>query len=202
MKIICDWENCKNTGTYKAPIEKDNSKKFRLLCLEHIKIFNKNWNYFENMNDQEIEYFIKSDLTWHKSTKKFGSSENFFSILWNNALEDKLNIFNRSNYKEYKKIKISQTDRDALQVMELNEDAKWDKIQSKFKELVKKYHPDKNKGSKKFEDKLKIITLAYSQLKKNTGQKMTTEQLIQKPDIKLSVKQTFGFDSDMKVGAF
>ena len=31
---------------------------------------------------------------------------------------------------------------------------------------------------------------------------MTTEQLIQKPDIKLSVKQTFGFDSDMKVGAF
>ena len=31
---------------------------------------------------------------------------------------------------------------------------------------------------------------------------MNTEQLIQKPDIKLSVKQTFGFDSDMKVGAF
>ena len=30
---------------------------------------------------------------------------------------------------------------------------------------------------------------------------MNTE-LIQKPDIKLSVKQTFGFDSDMKVGAF
>ena len=171
MKIICDWENCKNTGTYKAPIERDNSKKFRLLCLEHIKIFNKNWNYFENMNDQEIQYFIKSDLTWHKSTKKFGSSENFFSILWNNALEDKLNIFNRSNYKEYKKMKISQTDRDALQVMELNEDAKWDKIQSKFKELVKKYHPDKNKGSKKFEDKLKIITLAYSQLKKTLGKK-------------------------------
>ena len=31
---------------------------------------------------------------------------------------------------------------------------------------------------------------------------MSTEQLLQKPDIKLSVKQTFGFDSDMKVGAF
>ena len=97
--------------------------------------------------------------------------KNFFSILWNNALEDKLNIFNKSNYKEYKSIRISQTDRDAFQVMELNEDAKWDKIQSKFKELVKKYHPDKNKGSKKFEDKLKIITLAYSQLKKTLGKK-------------------------------
>ena len=103
MKIICDWENCNETGSYKAPIEKDNSKKYRLLCLTHIKIFNKNWNYFENMNDQEIEFFIKSDLTWHKSTKTFGSSENFFNILCNNALEDKLNIFKSSNFRDFKK---------------------------------------------------------------------------------------------------
>ena len=31
---------------------------------------------------------------------------------------------------------------------------------------------------------------------------MSSEQLIQKPDIKLSVKQTFGFESEMKVSAF
>ena len=31
---------------------------------------------------------------------------------------------------------------------------------------------------------------------------MSSEQLLQKPDIKLSVKQTFGFDSDMQVNAF
>ena len=31
---------------------------------------------------------------------------------------------------------------------------------------------------------------------------MNSEQFLQKPDIKLSVKQTFGFDSDMEVGAF
>ena len=41
MKIICDWKNCKEIGSYKAPIEKDNSKKYRLLCLNHIKEFNK-----------------------------------------------------------------------------------------------------------------------------------------------------------------
>ena len=121
------------------------------------------------MNEQEIEFFIKSDLTWHKTTKKFGSSDNFFNILWNNALEDKLNIFSSSNFKDFKKTKISQTDKDALVVMELNADVKWEKIQSKFKELVKKYHPDKNQGNKVFEDKLKKITLAYSQLKKTLG---------------------------------
>ena len=171
MKIICDWEKCKKIGSYKAPVERDNSKKTRMLCLEHIKIFNKKWNYFQNMSNEEIEYFIKSDLTWHKSTKKFGSSDNFFNVLWNNALDDKLNIFKTSNFKDFKKEKITQTDTDAFHVMELNEDAKWSQIHAKFKELVKKYHPDKNQGNKKYEDKLKKITLAYSQLKKTLGKK-------------------------------
>ena len=171
MKIICDWDNCTKLGIYRAPVEKDNSRNYRLLCIDHIKIFNKKWNYFENMNDSEIEFFVKSDLTWHKSTKSFGSSENFFNILWNNALEDKLNIFKSTNFSNYKKSKLSQTDKDALEVMELNYSAKWEEIQKKFKSLVKKYHPDKNQGNKKFEDKLKKITLAYSQLKLTLGKK-------------------------------
>ena len=74
-------------------------------------------------------------------------------------------------HKDFKKTKISQTDKDALQVMELDDNVKWEKIHLKFKELVKKYHPDKNQGSKKFEEKLKKITLAYSQLKKTLGKK-------------------------------
>ena len=77
MKNICDWDKCNKIGLYKAPVERDNSKRFRWLCLEHVKEFNKSWNYFANMNNQEIENFVKSDLTWHKPTKSFSSSENF-----------------------------------------------------------------------------------------------------------------------------
>ena len=121
------------------------------------------------MTNEEIEYFIKSDLTWHKPTKSFNSSDNFFSVLWNNALEDKLNTFGSSNFKNFKKSKLSSTDRDALDIMGLKYEAKWEEIQKKFKSLVKKYHPDKNLGSKKFEDKLKKITLAYSKLKMTIG---------------------------------
>ena len=62
MKNICDWEKCNKTGEYKAPIERDNSKKYRLLCLEHVKEFNKNWNYFKDMNDTQIYDFLKSQL--------------------------------------------------------------------------------------------------------------------------------------------
>ncbi len=165
MKNICEWDKCSKTGMYKAPVEKDNSRKFRLFCLEHIKIFNKNWNYFSDMNENEIEYFIKSDLTWHKPTKSFGSSENFFNILWGNALEDKFNIFKNSNHKDFKKTNLSEKDRYALEILGLKCETKWFDIQKKFKTLVKKYHPDKNHGSKKYEDILKKVTLAYSQLK-------------------------------------
>ena len=165
MKNICDWSKCNKIGMYKAPIEKDNSKKFRLLCLEHIKEFNKSWNYFSDMNNEEIENFVKSDLTWHKPTKSFGSSENFFRILWLNALDDKTGIFINSDSRKFEKSNLTVKDKEALKILGLKSDTNWSDIQKKFKILVKKYHPDKNRGSKKFEDILKKITLAYSQLR-------------------------------------
>ena len=111
MKNICDWNNCFEIGEYKAPIEKDNSKNYRLLCLNHVKEFNKNWNYFSDMNEQQVINFLKSDLTWHKPTQGFSSTDNFFKILWNNALKDDLKskYFEASN--NYKtKLKFDNND--------------------------------------------------------------------------------------------
>jgi len=167
MKIICDWNNCNNIGEYKAPVEKDNSKKYRLLCLKHIKEFNKNWNYFENMNDSEIIDFIKSDMTWHKPTQNFSAQDNFFKILWNNALKDDLhkNGFDKNRAK-LGHFNFSDKDLKAFEILGLDVSIKWENIRSKFKKLVKKFHPDMNSGNKKFEEKLKVITLAYTQLKR------------------------------------
>jgi len=167
MKNICEWEKCSENGTFKAPIEKDNSKNFKWLCENHIKLFNNNWNYFEGMSQNEIENFLKSDVTWHRPTQSFGSSDNFFNILWNNALSDKFKIFKQENNgNTYNIKKLSENDREAFIIMGLEYSADWPTIQKKFKTLVKKFHPDKNAGSKQFEDKLIKITLAYSHLKK------------------------------------
>ena len=167
MKIICDWENCREIGAYKAPVEKDNSKKYRLLCLKHIKIFNKNWNYFENMNDSEILEFIKADMTWHKPTQNFSAQDNFFKILWNNALKEDLNKngFDK-NHTKLSHFSFSDKDLKAFEILGLDVSINWEKIRSKFKKLVKKFHPDMNSGNKKFEEKLKVITLAYTQIKR------------------------------------
>ena len=166
MKNICEWENCKEIGDYKAPVEKDNSKNYRWLCEKHIISFNKSWDYFDGMNQSVIEDFLKSDATWHRPTQKFGSSDNFFNILWNNALNDKFNFFKQEkNTHSLNEKKLNEKDIDAFKIMGLELNASWPIIQKKFKTLVKKLHPDKNSGNKQFEDKLKKITLAYSHLR-------------------------------------
>ena len=166
MKNICDWNNCSNEAAYRAPVEKDNSRKYRMLCLNHVKEFNKNWNYFEGMDDKQICDFIKSDMTWHKQTQSFSSSDNFFKILWNNALNDEAYKMKfRSQKNNMRQFKFDNNDIKAFSILGLSIGISWVKVQEKFKKLVKKFHPDMNSGNKKFEDKLKIITLAYTQLK-------------------------------------
>jgi len=166
MENICEWKNCRESGKFKAPLEKDNSKNYKWLCEEHIKLFNKSWNYFEGMSQDEIEIFLKSDITWHRPTQKFASSDNFFNILWNNALSDKFNFFDQEKIvNSFNGKKLNEKDRDAFKIMGLELNADWTIVQKKFKILVKKLHPDRNAGNKQFEDELKKITLAYSHLK-------------------------------------
>ena len=165
MENICEWKNCKDLGKFKAPTERDNSRDFKWLCEKHIKLFNSKWNYFDGMSQDEIEIFLKSDLTWHRPTQKFGSADSFFNILWNDALTDKFKIFEKSKNVNSKIKKLSERDKDAFIIMGLKFNDDWKTIQKKFKTLVKKFHPDKHAGNKQYEDKLKKITLAYSHIK-------------------------------------
>ena len=172
MKNICDWNNCSKIGEYKAPIEKDNSKRYRLLCLEHIKEFNKNWNYFSGMNDDQVVDFLKSDMVWHKPTQSFSSPDNFFKVLWNNALKDELDKEKlKSNLNHMGQFRYNHKDIKAFEILGISVGSRWGKIYDKFKLLVKKFHPDMNSGNKKFEEILKSITLAYTQLKNTYREK-------------------------------
>ena len=175
MKNICDWNNCSEIGVYKAPIEKDNSKKYRLLCLAHVKEFNKNWNYFKGMDDEQVFDFLKSDMTWHKPTQSFGSSDNFFKVLWNTTLKDEFHKTKlRGEYNHMNQFKFDANDIKAFSILGVSVGLKWEQIQGKFKTLVKKFHPDINLGNKEYEEKLKLITLAYTQLKNTYREKIDT----------------------------
>ena len=137
MKNICDWNNCFETGEFKAPVEKDNSKDFRLLCLAHVKEFNKNWNYFSGMDDEQVFNFLKSDMTWHKPTQSFSSSDNFFKVLWNNTLKDEFDKAKlKGEYNHMGQFKFNSNDIKAFGILGISVGLKWDKIQNKFKEII------------------------------------------------------------------
>ena len=158
MKNICDWNNCNEMGEYKATVEKDNSRKFRMLCLEHVMDF------------------LKSDMTWHKPTQSFSSSDNFFKVLWNTTLRDELDKEKiNGDYDHMRQFKFDHKDIKAFGILGVSVGLKWKKIQDKFKLLVKKFHPDMNSGNKKYEEKLKLITLAYTQLKNTYREKIDTK---------------------------
>lgn len=67
-KHLCANENCTEEGLYPAPVSRYSQKKYQYFCLEHIKEFNKSWNYFEGMDDaqfaHEIERMQLGGETW------------------------------------------------------------------------------------------------------------------------------------------
>jgi len=170
QNLNCNWSLCNEIGEFKAPAKKEEG--YLWFCEEHIKEYNKKWDFFEGMSQAQIEDFVFQDIIGHRKTQKFGSMDNFFHDLWNNAIEDKL--LNLSKFKktlnkhnnDYTEKQIS-----ALKKMDLKPSINWMGIKEQFKKLVKKYHPDMNAGDTKYEEKLKEITIAYSYLKTSLNEK-------------------------------
>ena len=141
-----------------------------------MKEFNKNWNYFSGMDDRQVLDFLKSDMIWHKPTQSFSSSDNFFKVLWNDTLKDELDKEKfKSDFNHMRQFKFDHNDIKAFGILGVSVGLKWEKIQDKFKTLVKKFHPDINLGNKEYEEKLKLITLAYTQLKNTYIDKIDTK---------------------------
>ena len=127
------------------------------------------------MDDEQVFDFLKSDMTWHKPTQSFSSSDNFFKVLWNNTLKDEFDKTKlRGEYNHMNQFKFDANDIKAFSILGVSVGQKWEQIQDKFKTLVKKFHPDINLGNKEYEEKLKLITLAYTQLKNTYREKIDT----------------------------
>ena len=127
------------------------------------------------MDDEQVFDFLKSDMTWHKPTQSFSSSDNFFKVLWNNTLKDEFDKTKlRGEYNHMNQFKFDANDIKAFSILGVSVGLKWEQIQDKFKTLVKKFHSDINLGNKEYEEKLKLISLAYTQLKNTYKDKIDT----------------------------
>ncbi len=168
---VCEWPGCKRVGDYRAPKSRDNLRAFYFFCLEHVRDYNRAWDFFSGMNQDEIEAYLREDVTWHRPTWKIGSpgEQNGEGARW----QDPFEVFMQGPGTDGAEAK-AEWDRPRsplgkkermLKVMDLEHDATPEELKSRYKELVKRHHPDVNGGAKEAEERLKLINEAYNYLR-------------------------------------
>ena len=68
----CQWKGCKDAGDHRAPRGRGQDGKYYLFCMEHVRQYNAAYNYFDGMNDSQVQDFQKDALTGHRPTWKVG----------------------------------------------------------------------------------------------------------------------------------
>lgn len=166
----CDFLNCPNEGEYRAPksrqlVEEGKpSERYYHFCLEHVREYNKRWDYFAQMSMDEIDRFQRDAVVGHRKTKPIGGCN---PNLFFNPKDAWFFGFNIENLKpaEPPKPKLTKPQRDALALLALNYPFTAAQLKARYRMLAKKYHPDTNNGDKKAEAMFKDITEAYRVLK-------------------------------------
>ena len=169
--LPCAILGCTESGDYKAPKSRYNTNEYQYLCLEHIREFNQAWNYFDGWNSQQIEDFMDATAHGHKPTWKIGTQPIFTDEHLRTSF---FKMLGEEPPKTNKKPQnhIPKKIRDALITLDLEADVDISTVKVQYKKLVKKYHPDVNKGCKIAEEKFKDITNAYTILLKNYDAKL------------------------------
>jgi len=157
----CHVKGCPSPGTYKAPLSKK-SHDYGWFCLDHVREHNQKWDFMAGMTREEIEHFMKDAVTGHRPTwnRETRTSDQYTQML-HNALYEFLNPGRKAPKPQPH---LSAKLRKALAVMEMEHPYTAKELKAKYRLLVKKHHPDVNKGDKKSEEMFKRVTVAYHTL--------------------------------------
>lgn len=165
----CDMPLCEAAGEFRAPFSPQELHKHRWFCLPHVREYNSNWDYFTGMHSSQIEDFMKDAMLGHRPTWKI-NHHHLNEEKLEEALHAMLHGQRRGAREERRKraeaARIPETERKALAVLNLEGEVTLQDIKKQYKLLVKKHHPDVNRGDKKAEERFKRITEAYQDLMK------------------------------------
>ena len=71
---MCEWAGCPNKGPHRAPKGRENSREYFHFCLNHVREYNQNYNFFQGMNADAVARYQKDALTGHRPTWKMGAN--------------------------------------------------------------------------------------------------------------------------------
>jgi hypothetical protein len=136
-------------------------------CLDHVREYNATYNYFNGMSDEAVLLYQKDALTGHRPTWKMGANRQEAS---SGPMRDPFSMRGvgggttrrtaRARAPRYGVVALK-----ALNVLGLDDEAGPDEIKARYKELVKRLHPDANGGDRSNEDRLREIINAYNVLR-------------------------------------
>ncbi|CAL9914292.1 Uncharacterized 19.0 kDa protein in cobS 5'region [Candidatus Liberibacter solanacearum] len=161
---ICQWDNCQCTGEYRAPVGSGAEDNFFLFCLEHVKKYNKGYNYFVGLSDDEVGRYQKEAVAGERFTwtaplyaKRYPSDVFFFQ-------ESKNSYGNFSDRADHR---LNAIQFNAFEILGLLSDSSPEEIRGRYKNLVKKHHPDSNGGDRGTEEYFQAVVQAYRVLKQS-----------------------------------
>lgn len=175
----CEWPGCRAEGSYRAPKSRERLNDYHWFCLEHVRSYNAGWNYYAGMSDAEVEADTRRDTVWHRPTWPIGTPPaGYEDEIGPGAFGDPFGLFGedgpgrdthrRGNGNDRRtgsrESGLSGPHRAALAVFGLEIPVTRDEIRRRYKQLVKRHHPDANGGDKAAEEKLKEINDAYQTL--------------------------------------
>ncbi|GAB1717370.1 MAG: heat shock protein DnaJ-like protein [Nitrobacter sp.] len=178
----CEWPDCQNRGSHRAPKGRGNERGYFHFCLDHVRAYNQSYNFFQGMNAEAVARYQKDALTGHRPTWKMGANgtggKGKTGTIDLDGMADPFSMLGELNGRgkwrpgpgtgfeaKPETRKIFNAERKALQVMGLGADATIETVKAKYKALVKQHHPDANGGDRSTEDRLIEIIKAYNYLK-------------------------------------
>jgi hypothetical protein len=167
----CEWVGCAEAATHRAPKGRGREKDYWRYCLHHVREYNQSYNFFAGMSDSDVMAYQKDALTGHRPTWKMGTGKGGPGPDVHTFAHqtDAFGLFGEDMKREQQKRAesrvIRNAERKALDTLGLDIDATRAQVKMRFKELVKRHHPDSNGGDRSTEDKLVEIIQSYNYLK-------------------------------------
>ena len=155
----CEFAGCTELGEYKAPKSRQALRDYQWLCLEHVREYNKSWDYFDGMGMEKIEAFRKDAVTGHRPTWNINQRVSFTTA----ALEDGVAfLMGEKNARSKPKISpLTNKERKALALFDFTELPDAAELKRRYKQLVKRTHPDVNMHDPNAAERFKQITVSY-----------------------------------------
>jgi len=178
----CEWSGCDKPGPHRAPKTPGQLENYRWFCQSHAQQYNKSWNFFEDMSEEEMSEYQAATLTGDRPT--WGMGTNAWAKTGKGPAtgfepgktrpRDRTGGLGRDPFETIGEEERRQRSKDrhipklqkqALETLHLEESCSMEDVKQRYKDMVKRFHPDANGGDRGAEDRLREVINAYRTLR-------------------------------------